>query len=69
MLISGTIRLESERLNVWRDPDGREQQRYGHLFPPPPEPDVVPAPPTPESHLPLHLVRILVSFSLRVNVV
>ena len=35
---------ESERVDAWQDPDGREQQQYGHLFPPSPDPDVVPAP-------------------------
>ena len=33
---------ESERLDAWQDPHGREQQQYGHLFPPSPIPDVVP---------------------------
>ena len=33
----------SERLDAWHDPDGREQQQYGHLFPPLPDSDVVPA--------------------------
>ena len=45
----GNPPTESERLDAWQDPDGREQQQYGHLFPPSPDPDVVPAPPTPES--------------------
>ena len=44
----GNPPTESERLDAWQDPDGREQQ-YGHLFPPSPDPDVVPAPPPPES--------------------
>ena len=54
---------ESERLDAW------QEQQYGHLFPPTPDPDVVPAPPTPESQLPQHLVRNPVSSSSRVNVV
>ena len=41
----GNPLTESERLDAWQDPDGREQQQYGHLFPPSPDPDVVPAPP------------------------
>ena len=60
---------ESERLDAWQDPHGREQQQYGHLFPPSPDPDVVPAPPTPESQFPQTLVRNPVSSSSRVNVV
>ena len=46
----GNPPTESERLDAWQDPDGREQQQYGHLFPPSPDPVVVPASPTPESH-------------------
>ena len=65
----GNPPTESERLDAWQDPDGREQQQYGHLFPPAPDPDVVPAPPTPESHFPPHPVRNPVSSSSRVNVV
>ena len=42
----GNPPTESERLDAWQDPDGGEQQQYGHLFPPSPDPDVVPAPPT-----------------------
>ena len=49
---------ESERLDAWQDPDDREQQQYGHLFPPSPDPVVVPAPPTPESQFPKHLVSV-----------
>ena len=29
---------ESERLDAWQDPDGREQQQHGHLFPPSSDP-------------------------------
>ena len=65
----GNPPTESERLDAWQDPDGREQQQHGHLFPPSPDPDVVPAPSTPESQFPPHLVRFLVSSSSRVNVV
>ena len=57
----------SDRLGAWQDPGGREQQQCGHLFPP--DPDVVPAPPTPESEFPQHRVRNPVSSSSRVNVV
>ena len=39
------------------------------FFPPSPDPDVVPAPPTPESQFPQHLVRNPDSSSSRVNVV
>ena len=35
----GNPPTESERLDAWQDPDGREQQQYGHLFPPSPDPD------------------------------
>ena len=45
----GNPPTESERWDAWQDPDGREQQQYGHLFPTSPDPVVVPAPPTPES--------------------
>ena len=65
----GNPPTESERLDAWQDPDGREQQPYGHHFPPSPDPDVVLAPPTPESPFPQHLVRNPVSSSSRVNVV
>ena len=65
----GNPPTESERLDAWQDPDGTEPQQYGHLFPPSPHPDVVPAPPTPESQSPRHPVRTLVSSSSRVNVV
>ena len=65
----GNPPTESERLDAWQDPDGREQQLCGHLFTPSPDPDVVPAPPTPESHFPPHLVRNPVSSSSRVIVV
>ena len=69
MLIMGTLPTESERLDARQDPDGREQPQCGHLFPPSPDPDVVPAPPTPGSQFPQHPVRIPVSASSRVNVV
>ena len=46
----------SERLDAWQDPDGREQPQYGHLVPPSPDSDVVPAPPNPESQFPPHPV-------------
>ena len=59
---------ESERLDAWQDPNGREQQQYGHLFPPSPDHDVVPALPTPEPQFPPHPVRLPVSFAPRVNV-
>ena len=65
----GNVLTESERVDAWQDPDGREQQQYGHLFPPSPDPVVVPAPPTPESQFPQHLVRNPVSSSSRVDVV
>ena len=65
----GNPLTESERLDAWQDPDGREQQQYGHLFPPSPDPDVVPAPPTAESHFPQHLVGNPDSSSARDNVV
>ena len=42
---------EYERLDAWQDPDGREQQQYGHFFPPTPDADVVPTPPTPDSQI------------------
>ena len=45
----GNPPTESKRLDAWQDPDGGEQQQYGHLFPPSPDRDVVPAPPTPPS--------------------
>ena len=60
----GSPPTESEGLDAWQDPDGREQQQYGHLFPPSPDPDVVPAPPTPESQFPQHLVKILSALHL-----
>ena len=28
----GNVLTESERLDAWQDPDGREQQQIGHLF-------------------------------------
>ena len=65
----GNPPTESERVSAWQDPDGREQQQYGHLFPPSPDPDVVSAHPTPESTFPPHLVRNPDSSSYRVNVV
>ena len=65
----GSPPTESERLDAWQDPDGREPQQFGHLFPPSSDSDVVTAPPTPESQLPPHPVSIPVSFALRVNVV
>ena len=64
----GSFPTESERLDAWQDPDGREQQQCGHLVPPPPDPDVVPALPNPESQFPLHPLRIPVSFAHRVSV-
>ena len=60
----GSPPTESERLYAWQDPHGREPQQYGHLFPPSPDSDVVPAPPTPESQLPPHPVSIPVSLDL-----
>ena len=60
---------ESERLDAWQDPDGREPQQCGHLFPPSPVPDFVPALPTPESQFPRYLVGNPVNSSSRVNVV
>ena len=65
----GNPPTESERLDAWQDPDGREPQQHGHLFPPSPDPVVVPAPPTPESQFPPHPVGNPVSSSSRVNVV
>ena len=65
----GNPPTESERLDAWQVPDGREPQQHGHLFPPSPHPDVGPAPPTPESQFARHPVRTLVSSSSRVNVV
>ena len=65
----GNPPTESERLDAWQDPDGRENQQYGHLFPPSPDPDVVPAPPTPEAQFPQHPVRNPDSSSSRVSVV
>ena len=47
--VLGKPPTESERVDAWQDPDGREHQQYGHLFTPSPDPDVVPAPQTPES--------------------
>ena len=55
----GNPPTESERLDAWQDPDGKEQPQYGHLFPPSPDPDVVSAPPTPESQLPSHPMTLL----------
>ena len=49
--------------------DGREQQQHGQLVPPSPDPDFVPAPPTPESQFPQHHVGNPVISSSRVNVV
>ena len=69
MLILGTLRLNrTERLDDWQDPDGWEQEHCGHLFPSSTDPDVVPAPPIPESQCSPHPVRIPVSFAPRVNV-
>ena len=65
----GNPPAESERVDAWQDPDGREQQQYGHLFTPSPDPDVVLAPQTPDSQFPQHPVRNPVSSSSRVNVV
>ena len=65
----GNPPTESERLDAWQDPDGREPQQYGHLFTPSPDPDVVPTPPTPESQFPPYPVGSPVSSSSRVNVV
>ena len=48
-LTFGNPPTESERLDAWQDPDHREQQQYGHLFPPSPVQMFVRAPPTPES--------------------
>ena len=62
----GNPPTESERLDAWHDPDGREQQ---HLFPPSPDPDAVPAPPTPESVSPQQPVRNPDSSSSRVSAV
>ena len=64
----GNPPTEYERLDAWQDPDGREQQQNGHLVPPPPDPDVVPAPPNPESQFPPHPVSLPVSVAPRVNV-
>ena len=60
----GNPPTESERLDAWQDPDGREQRQCGHLFLPSPDPDV---PPTPESQLPQQLVRNPDSSSSRVS--
>ena len=60
---------ESERLEAWQDPDGRVPQNYGHSVPPSPDPDVVPAPPTPEQQHPSYPVNIPVSSAPRVNIV
>ena len=69
MLILGILRLNQNAcLDAWHDPDGREQQQYG-LFPPSPDPDVIPAPPTPESQSPQQPVRNPDSSSSRVSVV
>ena len=65
----GSPPTESEGVDAWQDPDGREQQQHGHLFPPSPDPDVVPAPPTPESQFPQHLAKNPVSSSSLVSVV
>ena len=65
----GNPPTESERLDAWQDPDGREQQQFGHLFPPSPDPDVVPALPTPESPFQPYPVGNPGSSSSRVNVV
>ena len=59
----GNPPTETERLDAWQ-----EQQQYVHLFPPSPDPDVVPAPPTPESQFPQHPLRNPVSSSSRVDV-
>ena len=59
---------ESECLDAWQDPDDREQQQHGHLFPPSPDPYVVPAPPNPEPQFPPHHVSLPGSFAPRVNV-
>ena len=48
----GNPPTESERLDAWQDPDGREPQQHGNLFPQSPDPDVLPPPPTPESQFP-----------------
>ena len=57
----GSPPTESERLDAWQDPDGREPQQNGYLFPPSSDSDVVPAPPTPESQCEfaprVHVVR------------
>ena len=65
----GNPPTESERLDAWQDPDGREQQQHGHLFPPSPDPVVVPAPPTPESQSPQQPVRNPDNSSSRVSAV
>ena len=65
----GNPPTESERLDAWQDPDGGEQQQYGYLFPTSPDPDVVLAPPTPESRFPQQPVRNPESSSSRVSVV
>ena len=62
----GNPPTESERLDAWQDPDGREQQQYGH---PSPDPVVVPAPPTPESQSPQQPVRNPDNSSSRVSAV
>ena len=56
-------------MDAWQDPDGREQQQYGHLFPPSPDPVVVPAPPTPQSLSPQQPVRNPDNSSSRVSAV
>ena len=60
----GNPPTKSERWDAWQDPDGGGQQHVR----PSPDPNVVPAPPTPESQFPPHPVRFLVSFAPRVNV-
>ena len=50
----GNPPTEAERFDAWQDPGGREQQEYGYHFPQSPDPDVVPAPPTPERQLRPH---------------
>ena len=65
----GNPPTESERLDAWQDPDGREQQQFGHLFPLSSDPVVVPAPPTPESQFPQQPVRNPDNSSSRVSAV
>ena len=65
----GNPSTETERLDAWQDPDGREQQQNGNLVPPSPDPDVVPAPPTPESKSPQPSVRNPDNSSSRVSAV